>query len=445
MDTKRSRRLGRGRRGRLAAGSVGVAVAQFALPGVLAVLLLGFFGVQVFRDTGTREAIRDAKQVTRLAGDGIVAPYLTPQVLAGRPRALATLDRVVRQRVLSDPVVRVKIWDASGRVVYSDARSLIGRRYHLDEDDLAALRRGAADAGVSDLTRPENRIDRRFKKLLEVYQGVRATNGTPLLFEVYQRFSSVSASGDRLWRAFAPALIGGLLLLELIQIPLAWSLARRLRQGQREREALLRRAIEASDTERRRIAANLHDGVVQNLAGVAYGLAAAAEEVNGGPGDGSASTTLGDAAEQTRQSIRALRTLLVEIYPPSLHRAGLSAALADLLAPVSARTELDVPPDLRLPERAEELLFRTAQEAVRNAEAHADPSLIEVVARVDGGVATLEVTDDGRGFDAGSDQVRHGHFGLRMLGDLARDAGGGFDVESQPGRGTRVRIEVPVE
>ena len=66
------------------------------------------------------------------------------------------------------------------------------------------------------------------------------------------------------------------MLLELVQIPAAWSLARRLRRGQRQRETLLQHAVDASDTERRRIARDLHDGVVQDLAGVSFALAAAA-------------------------------------------------------------------------------------------------------------------------------------------------------------------------
>ena len=83
----------------------------------------------------------------------------------------------------------------------------------------------------------------------------------------------MNASGARLLGALAPPLIGGLAVLVIFQVPLAWSMARRLRRGHREREALLAAAAEASAQERRRIAADLHDGVVQNLAGVAFGLA----------------------------------------------------------------------------------------------------------------------------------------------------------------------------
>ena len=96
----------------------------------------------------------------------------------------------------------------------------------------------------------------------------------PLLYEDYERSSTISASSRRQWEGLLPALVGALLVLYLIQVPLAYSLARRLRAKQREREQLLRRAIDASDLERRRIAADLHDSAVQRLAGVSLSLAA---------------------------------------------------------------------------------------------------------------------------------------------------------------------------
>src|SRR4051794_19043187 len=289
--------------------SVGRAVLQFSLTGLVAVLLLGLICVQLLRATGTEEAIGDAKRITRLAADGVVAPAVTPGVLDGRPKDVAALDRLVRTRLLRDPVTRVKIWDASGRIVYADEPRLVGSRYPLGADELDALRSHAVDAEVSDLARPENRFERPYGKLLEVYQGIRATDGRPLLFESYQRFSSVAASGRRLWLRFLPALVVALVLLEIVQIPLAYLLARRLRDRQRERSALLQRAIDASEAERRRMAGELHDGPVQELAGVAFSLGAVSGRLNG---DGETRATVDEAAARTRGTMRELRSMLVE-------------------------------------------------------------------------------------------------------------------------------------
>jgi two-component system NarL family sensor kinase len=419
-------------------------VVQFALSGLVATVLIGLVSVAVLRRVGTSEATRDAKQVTRLAGEGIVEPNLTRGVLSGDPAALRALDRVVRARVLRDGIVRVKLWTVDGRILYSDEPRLIGARYSVDPDERNALQAGRVEAEVSDLSRPENRFERSQSKLLEVYLPIRGPDGGRLRFEAYQRFSSISTSGRRLWVAFAPALLGGLLLLQLVNLPLARSMVGRLRRAQAQRETLLRRAIEASDLERRRIAGDLHDGVVQDLVGVAYELAAQAERV----ADGRAAGALRDGASRARDSVRALRALLLEIYPPSLHQAGLAAALDDLATTVTARgipTTVTVSDDLRMSEATERLLFRAAQEALRNAARHSAASAITAtVAGVDG-TAILEVSDDGVGFDTGVllERPAEGHFGLRLVADLTRDAGGRLDIDSTPGRGTVIRVEVP--
>ena len=119
-------------------------MVAFAASGLAIVVLLGAVGVELLRRTGSAEAIRNAKRVTRLAGEGIVEPVLGDSLLRGDPRAIARVDRVVRQRVLRDPVVRVKIWDPTGRIICSDEQRLIGSRYGLDPDDATALRRGGS-------------------------------------------------------------------------------------------------------------------------------------------------------------------------------------------------------------------------------------------------------------------------------------------------------------
>ena len=413
---------------------------MFALSGLVMVVLLGVAGVELLRRTGTDEAIRDAKRVTSLAGHGIVAPALTDALLRGDRRAVARVDRAVRRHVLGDSVVRVKVWTRDGRIVYSDEPRLIGSRYTLAPDDLAVLDRGGVEAEVSDLHAPENRFERPYGKLLEVYLPIRAPNGQRLLFESYLRFSSVASSARRLWRQFAPALFLGLIGLWLVQLPLALALARRLRRGQLEREALLQRALDASDRERRQIAADLHDGVVQSLAGVSYSLAAEAEKAPPELAD-----ALRQAASETRQGIRDLRSLLVEIYPPDLHRVGLRSALADLVGSVPHRhldANVDVPAGLDLPDDVEALYFRVAQEALRNAVEHGHAQHVAIRVRRDDGRSSLVVEDDGAGFDPAA--VDGAHFGLRLIEDAARDAGGRAEIRSRPGQGTRVRVEVPL-
>jgi two-component system, NarL family, sensor kinase len=87
--------------------------------------------------------------------------------------------------------VRVNIWDARGRVVYSDSTQLIGSMFPLGQDELRMVRGGGAKADASDLTRPENRSERGFDRLLEVYVGIRGPHGERLLYEDYERSSTI--------------------------------------------------------------------------------------------------------------------------------------------------------------------------------------------------------------------------------------------------------------
>jgi two-component system NarL family sensor kinase len=427
---------------------VAIPLLRFALAGLLAVVVVGAIAVVVQRNAARNDAISDARTLARLAGEGILAPNVNRALVAGDPEQVAAVDRLVRAKILSeDGIVRVKLWDSTGRIVYSDLHSLRGRHFDLPEDEREAFETGKSAAELTDLSREENRFDKLSGKLLEVYLPIRSVEGKPLLFELYQRQSSVATTARKTWLTFVPALIGALLLLQLLQLPLAYRMARTLHDNRQEREALLLRALAASDTERRRIASDLHDGVVQDLAGTSYALAAAADRIDGAAPE--VSGALRDGAKQTRRSIRQLRSLLVDIYPPDLHRAGLAAALSDLVAPLESRgvhARVELPPGLRLERDQEALMFRTAQEALRNVMAHSDAEHVDVSVILQNSHAGLTIADDGRGFTPTVAEAarEEGHLGLRVLADMARDAGGKLDIDSEPGRGTRVLLEVPV-
>jgi two-component system NarL family sensor kinase len=250
-----------------------------------------------------------------------------------------------------------------------------------------------------------------------------------------------------MWRQFVPITVGALLLLTLLQLPLAWSTARRLDASLSERERLLRRAVEATDTERRRIARDLHDGVVQDLAAASFALVGATAKART-RGHGEEAEAMDGGAQALRRGIRSLRTLLVEIYPPSLHRAGLPAALRDLLDPLTGRgieVRLQVPDSVELGDDRAELVFRVAQEAVRNVAEHSAAGAVDVELEATAATVALTVADDGIGFDPArlADPPAGGHVGLLLLQDLARAAGGTLRIDASPGRGTTVHLEVP--
>jgi len=275
--------------------------------------------------------------------------------------------------------------------------------------------------------------------------GIKGPHGEPLLYESYRRFSSITASGRRIAFAVLPALLGGLLVLQLANLALARWFAGRLRRGDQQRAALLRRALDASDLERRRLAADLHDGVVQDLTAVSLSVSGASRKLQG-IADPKTVAELKGSAESARQSVGTLRSLLVEVYPPNLQALGLPSALGGLVDAAAARglsAELEIDPDFHAASGAETLLFRTVQEGLRNAAAHARATHVTVRVGADPHEAWAEVSDDGRGFDPQAGAME-GHFGLRALQDLLEDAGGRLRIWSTRGRGTVLRAEVPL-
>ncbi len=423
------------------------AVARFVLASVVAILVIVVGAGFVLRQIAVDEAERDARARILLEGRLVETAGLTDGILRGDPEAIAAMDDVAAGTLLTDDVVRIKLWSADGRVLYADDPQLIGQRFPLGEDERELLRTGGADVELSDLSRPESASERGEGDLIESYTAVRTPSGEQVLFENYRRLNSVMAPGEDLLRALTPPLLAGLGILLLVQVPLAWSMAQRLRRQQEEREALLTGAIDAAAQERARIAAHLHDGPVQELAGVAFGLAPLADGARSG-GDAELADALDDVSAHLRQGVRDLRAMMVELHPAALRSAGLAAALADLLSPLErdgVRTELEVtgPGDA---DPRDPLLYQVAREALRNAQHHARAATVAVtVHRAPGEPARLEVADDGRGFSPEDRAARRaeGHLGLDLLERAAADAGADLRVRSVPGEGTTVTLEVP--
>lgn len=191
---------------------------------------------------------------------------------------------------------------------------------------------GKLDAETSNLNRAESRFERGNGRLYSVYLRIRTPNGTPLLYEQHLRSSSLNADGRSLRRTFLVPAIAALALLWLFQLPLAWGMARSVERARRGREDALRQAIRSSDRERRGIAADLHDGVVQDLLGLSYRLTGASQTANTHDG---LTDALARGGTDARAAVKRLRTTLVEINPQNLRALGARAAIADLISPLT--------------------------------------------------------------------------------------------------------------
>jgi signal transduction histidine kinase len=225
-------------------------------------------------------------------------------------------------------------------------------------------------------------------------------------------------------------------------------------KDQKEKEELLQRAVDASEAERRRIARDLHDGVVQNLAGMAFALSAEASHLKTAAdvanGQKDLLELLETSANETRGAMKDLRTLIIELAPPALRREGLQAALLGVLSEIKRKgtnTELDLPPNLRLREDRAALIFRVGQEILRNVAAHAQAKNVKVELTTAEGSAVLSIQDDGRGFTKSDIERRRaeGHLGTVAIVELAENAGGTLTIDSEPGRGTLVVLTLPIE
>ena len=423
-------------------------MTQFVLTGLGALVLLAVGGLWVSRSTGEAEAISEVERVNEVVAMTLIEPNLTPELLSGDDGALATFDALVMNVVADPAVARVKLWNHDGVVVYSDETRLINETDELDQGKLDALRTGQSEAEVSDLEGDENEFEQDEGRLMEVYSRVQAPNGDFLLYETYFRVDAINESSRRIWTAFLPIVFGVLLIMEAVQIWLAWQLARRLRAAQLERESQMLTAIEASDAERRRIAADLHDGVVQDLVGASLSIAAATDALPDDV-DPNMAAALRNSGLATRRGIQELRSLLVDIYPPNLHSLGLESALGDLLAPLpdqGIQTDLQMPVGLELARPTEALIYRTVQEALRNVVKHADAKDVSVSVDRDSETAVVVVQDSGKGFDLdNAGAFADGHLGLQLLSDLAVDLSAELSVASKPGVGTKLMLRVPTD
>jgi two-component system NarL family sensor kinase len=415
-------------------------MVQFVAIGLLLLITIAAISDRLIDRAAEAEVVGDARRTTSILAQAVAERSLTDLLVAGDPGAIDRFDRAVLGGLMVDDARRIKIWSSDGTIVYSDQTELIGQRFDLGDEEIAILRGGGTDAEVSDLSSPENRFEAAGSDLVEVYTRIETPAGTPLLFEMYYSGDEIRVDAQQVFEPFRRIMAGSLLVLGVVGGLIIWGLTRRLHRAADERQRLLKAAIEASEAERRRIARDLHDGVVQDIAGTAFTLSAASREATPPRQE-----TLAEAATSLRTSLRGLRSLLVEIHPPDLTADTLGAALDDLVAPAAAAglaATVDVADLAGVSDHAVAVLWRVAQEAVRNAIRHSRGRHLTVDVRRERERVVLEVADDGVGIDPDRTHPAE-RLGLRGLASLVREERGTLDVTGGPGTGTVVRLELP--
>lgn len=224
-------------------------------------------------------------------------------------------------------------------------------------------------------------------------------------------------------------------------------LHRRLTARERAHERFTEQVIAAQETERRRLAADIHDGITQRLVSLRFHLDAAAGAL--GEESGFAATQLRRAGEIADLTFDDARATINGLRPPVLDDLGLADSLASLARSLD---ELDLVLDVEdcpLPEHAEIALYRIAQEALQNVVRHARTRAAELSLRREGDEILLRISDDGCGFDRdgrffGEDPASTG-YGMTSMAERAELIGGRLEVVSRPGQGTTVTARVPAQ
>ncbi|HET8743951.1 MAG TPA: histidine kinase [Gaiella sp.] len=209
-----------------------------------------------------------------------------------------------------------------------------------------------------------------------------------------------------------------------------------LRARLAELQASRARLVEATETERRRIERDLHDGTQQRLVSLAMSLGLLQSKLDDDPG--AAAPIVREARETLALALAELRELSQGIYPSLLTERGLGAALDDLCRRAALPATLDAALPGRLPHQVEAAAYFVASEALANAAKHSHATEARIRARVERGVVLVEIADDGIG-GAGTGSGT----GLHGLADRVEALGGRLTLSSPPGRGTTIRAEIP--
>ena len=211
---------------------------------------------------------------------------------------------------------------------------------------------------------------------------------------------------------------------------------------------LMDRLVATQESERRRVADDLHDLIGQNLTALGIDLTALRQRLRSDaePGAGARIDAMRALVEKT---IDAIRGVMTDLRPPALEEFGLAPALRWYVAEFSERTgmkaSISAPAgDRRLPRDTELALFRIVQEALTNAAKHSEGGSVRVAITEEAGGIRLSVEDDGRGFanPVGARSARRGGWGLPAMRERAEAHGGTLRIEF-PGRGTRLIVEIP--
>jgi signal transduction histidine kinase len=217
---------------------------------------------------------------------------------------------------------------------------------------------------------------------------------------------------------------------------------------QQERERALAKVLDASQQERIRLAADLHDGPVQELTALSYGLERVDRRLET-QGPDAARALLGEQKVQLTEVTRTLRNLLSELRPPALDEHGLAGALKLYGDSFAKQANLNISVDAQVDHRpapeVETIVYRVTQEALTNVAKHAQARHVWIRLTAEEHSVDLTIRDDGIGFDPAQAArlLKDGHYGLAGMRERVELGGGRLELDSRAGEGTTIGVELP--
>lgn len=451
----------------------GMSLARRFMFASLVILVTGMFGIGVWVSHRIESGvIHRTSATTALFVDSFIQPRV--QELAESDtlseEKVRELDWTLGNTALGEQIAAFKVWNRDGMVVYSMQPGLVGQQFPIEGDLLAAWE-GEVTAEISTLDADENQIERQTEsQLLEIYTPVRLRGSDEIIAvaEFYQQTddldNELASASRRSW-----LIVGGVTLVMYLllagfvqrasdtiaiqQRELALQvnrLSELLVQNAQLHDRVSRAAARTTALNERflrRFSAELHDGPAQDLSLALLKLDNVMVDCADIPGAEACADELDTIQETVRRALQEVRSTSAGLLLPQL--SGLS--VADTVRHVvrsherrtgtTVRLETQHLPDV-VPLATKIALYRVIQEALNNATRHAAGvgQRVAVSADIAGDLLSIDVADDGPGFDADESLTSDEHLGLVGMRERVESLGGTLIIDSAPGTGTTVSV-----
>lgn len=408
--------------------------------------------------------------VTALYVDSFVAPHLQALVKADDLSASdrADLQKFLENTLLGKKIISLKIWRPDGRVLYSSDGKHVGQTFPIDEG-LAAALHGDIFSEISERSAAEQaEHGQPSGRLIETYTPIHADRLGRIIaaVEFYQSPEEIDresgAAQRRSWLLVAATMLGMYLLLFVVVRRGSQTIDRQQHDlsekvmqltelnvqntvlHERVRRAA-ERATALNENFLQRISADIHDGAGQDLGFALMRLKTLAEER---PEQPKLAENLAPVRVAVEAALTDLRAISADLQLPDIEHLTLEQLAARVVRDYESKTSVKVGmqssvPGLAASNRVKIVVYRLLQESLANAFHHAKCENCRVVLACDGNYLTVEVIDDGPGFDPRT-AMEKGRLGLAGMRERVEVLGGTFEMVSGLGKGTMIRASLPL-